>query len=118
MSILVTGKEEDMLLAGYVIGYFYGRAFFVQGHKMRVDVVHVGSIEYVVLLLFYPRSCPDCFSMAILVMLFCRTAFAIIKILVAKTLQNNREKTHKMLVFLIPGNLRHVNGQRTQPSRI
>ena len=44
MSILVTGKEEDMLLA--VIGYFYGRAFFVQGHKMRVDVVHVGSIKW------------------------------------------------------------------------
>ena len=39
-------QKEDMLLAGYVIGYFYGRAFFVQGHKMRVDVVHVGSIKW------------------------------------------------------------------------
>ena len=82
MSIFVTGKKKicfqlAMLSDIFMVGPFSFKA--IKCEQMQCMLGQLSGSTTAVLPLSSFVSCPDCFSMAILLMLFCTAAFAIIK---------------------------------------
>ena len=94
MSIFVTGKKKicfqlAMLSDIFMVGPFSFKA--IKCEQMQCMLGQLSGSTTAVLPLSSFVSCPDCFSMAILLMLFCTAAFAIIK----KTFNNHSKKSAK-----------------------